>query len=163
MVTISTGSFVGKFEVSINVFTTPKLQQYIDRYSTKYLYDMLGEELFLLWNAGAGTPIYDKLTNPFIFQSRCGKVYESKGIEDMLLGLIYWHYVTDITTKQSINGGIKNSNENSKDASFVLANVHDRYYESLLTYRAIQAWVIDNSIDYPLFNGNCIDMVIPYF
>lgn len=162
-ITITSSDFTGKFELTINEFTSANLTEYIDRYSTKMIIELMGIELFNLWVVDVDAPPYDVLTNPRIFQSSCGKVYESKGIKDMLLGNIFFYYTRDIIQKQSIHGQTKKLNENSTGISFSESNVQARWNESVETYEAIQAYILDNLDVYPTYNGVKQETLIPYF
>jgi hypothetical protein len=165
MAFLSTTDFVGKNSVSLNEFTESDLQSYIDRYETKLLVELFGKALYDLWN-GSTDAIYTTLTAPLIFQSEnccSGKVYESKGIKEMLAGFIYWEYERDIYTQRTLNGSMKQTSENGEDSSHAMSNLHGRYDEALETYNAIQAYIEENSSIYPEFNGVKKFTVIPFF
>ena len=162
---ISITNFAGKYAVSTNEFSENDLNDYIVRYETKLLVELFGKELYDLW-VGSLLTIYTDLTAPMIFQSNgsCGnKVFESKGIADMLTGFIYWEYERDIYTQRTLNGSMKNSSENSEASSQAMANLHGRYNEALDTYEAIQQYITEKSDIYPEFNGVKKHTVIPFF
>lgn len=165
MAVLLTTDFVGKNSVSLNEFTDGDLQSYIDRYETKLLVELFGKALYDLWN-GSTDAVYTVLTAPMIFQAtnKCSnKVFESKGIKEMLAGFIYWEYERDIYTQRTLNGSMKQTSENGEDSSQAMANLHGRYNEALDTYEAIQAYIEENSSVYPEFNGVKKYTVIPFF
>jgi hypothetical protein len=138
-----------------------KIQEYIDRLEVGFLRELFGLELYNLWN-GSALPIYTDLTAPLVFQE-CNKIWESKGIIDMLTGFIYFEYSRDAYTQQTIDGAQKNAGENSENSSFVMANLHGRYSDALTSYEAIQAYICKNSTDYPIFEGVKKYPFIPFF
>lgn len=156
--------FVGKYELSINEENEPKIQLYIDRLENLLLNELFGVDLFTLWD-GSANPIYTTLTTPFMFQDEncMGKIWESKGIVDMLTGFIYWEYSKDAYTQQTIDGAQKNTGENSLNSTFIMANLQGRYADALNTYEAIQAYIKKGSDVYPEFKEVQKHIVIPFF
>jgi len=163
MITITPIDFVGRFETHISEFSETKMQSYIDDKAIIIVNELMGVDLFNLWN-GSALPIYEALTNPFIMQDNCGNIYESKGIKEMLLGFIYFFYHRDIMTQQSINGAVVNANENSDKATFENSMIWKRYNDSVVTYNAIQRYIEQNKVDYPTYKGiPSAGVIIPYF
>jgi len=154
-------NFVGKYELSITEESGLKIQQYIDRLEVGFLRELFGLELYNLWN-GSALPIYTDLTVPLVFQE-CGKIWESKGIIDMLTGFIYFEYSRDAYTQQTIDGAQKNEGENSLNSSFTMANLQGRYSDALTSYEAIQEFVCKNSVTYPSYKGVKKYPFIPFF
>jgi len=162
-IVISSADFTGKFKLTVNEFTISDLDSYIERYTVKFLIELFGKELYDLWSVDETMPPYDALTNPFAFQSSCSKVYESKGVKDMLMGAVYFHYTRDIIQKQSIDGMKRTVAENSTGISFAEGSLHTRWNEAIDTYEAIQAYILDNNVTYPEFNGIKQQVIIPFF
>lgn len=160
---ITTSDFVGKHELTINTFTTAKLQSYIDRYENEYISKLLGVELKDLYLVDINASPYDSITNPFILQSSCGKIYDSKGIKSMLLGFIYFDYTRDILTSQTITGAVRAQNENSDSPSVFESLSWQRFNEAVITYEAIQWYICENLTDYPTFKGVEQKPINPYF
>ena len=161
MVTI--GDFEGKHEIAKNDFTQPKILSYIQDYEQYYAVKLLGVELYDLWVIDPSVIPFDAITNPFNFQSNCGKIYQSKGIRYMLTGFIYFNYVTDLRTQQTLGGAVSKANENSGVATHVQSLAWQRYNESVYTYEAIQAFIRENKVDYPTFRGEELEVANPYF
>jgi hypothetical protein len=155
MATITYNDFVGKFEQTVNQFTEDKLTDYITRYQTIYLIEMLGKELYDLYVQGLEDEdeIYEFIENPFVEQLSCGTILNSRGIKDMLLGFIYFEYQRDAKVQQTINSAVKIKSENSERAGNYDTNIFGRYNESIDTYKAIQQYVIENQSVYPTFRG----------
>lgn len=155
MAYVTVNDFVNKFELTLTDFNTAQLQSYIDRYETISLIELFGKELYDLWVAGIGgaDPIYTKLQDPFTVQLSCGEILNSRGVNDMLLGIIYFYWSRDIITQQSSNGVVEKAGENSTIPSLFRANLQSRYNEAIETYCAIQGYICENSTDYPTFKG----------
>jgi 16S rRNA C1402 N4-methylase RsmH len=68
-----------------------------------------------------------------------------------LLGLIYFQYVKDNKTKQTMNGAVSQQTEVStpSDNTFL----YQRYNDAVRTYQAIQIYINDNIDIYPTFAG----------
>jgi len=155
---IIANDFTGKYEVHISQFTADKLQEYIDRYETSILNKLLGVDLYTLFMADivlpTPQPIYDKIFLPFIEQTECGEILESKGMKDLLTGMIYFYYVRDQYTQMSTLGAVKNKGENSESTTYVMSGLNARWNEAVESYRAIQRYIeLNKSVDYPTFKG----------
>ena len=155
---IIANDFTGKYEVHISQFTADKLQEYIDRYETSILNKLLGVELYNLFIANIVSPtplpIYNKIFLPFIEQTDCGEILESKGMKDLLTGMIYFYYVRDQYTQMSTLGAVKNKGENSESTTYVMSGLNARWNEAVETYDAIQRYIeLNKSVDYPTFKG----------
>jgi hypothetical protein len=159
---VTTVDFIGKYELHISEFTMPVLNEYILRMEEYLLVELFGKELYDLWN-GSAAPEYTVLTAPLTFQDECGKVWQSRGIKDMLTGFIYFDYSRDRYTQQTITGPVKQDGENSGNATHVMSLLTMRYEEALISYQAIQAYIIDNPVTYPEFKGVRKETIIPYF
>ena len=152
---ITVDDFVNKFVLTVGDFNTDKIQAYIDRYETITLQELFGVELFDLWEAGlvATDPIYEFLRDPFTVQLDCGTILNSRGIKDVVLGIVYFHFVTDNYTQQTVNGSVKTKGENSDNVNLLKANVQSRYNEAVNSYGSIQEYICDNLDEYPTFKG----------
>lgn len=152
---ITVDDFVNKFELTIGDFNTDEIQAYIDRYETITLQELFGVELFDLWEAGlvATDPIYEFLRDPFTVQLDSGIILNSRGIKDIVLGVVYFYYKTDDYTQETINGSVKAKSENSDTVNLLKANVQSRYNEAIFSYHAIQAYIIKNKDVYPTYKG----------
>lgn len=152
---VNSTDFVSKFSITKNDFDSGKLDYYIDRYEIITLKELFGVELFDLWAAGiiATDPIYETLRDAFTVQLDCGIILESRGIQDILLGVIYFHYKTDAYTQNTITGSVKSNNENAENVGLFTANIQSRYNEAVCTYNAIQDYIYDNLDVYPTFQG----------
>ncbi len=151
---ISEDDFVGKWELAKN--NDDKIDEYIAEYEEQYLVELLGKELFDLFKADltAGIPntqIYKDIFNPFSITINQAIVITSKGMKKMLVGLIYFQYVKDNKTKQTINGAVNQQTEVStpSDNTFL----YQRYNDAVRTYQAIQTYIIKNKASYLTFAG----------
>ncbi|CAB4128570.1 hypothetical protein UFOVP104_50 [uncultured Caudovirales phage] len=152
--------FVGKYSLNLNQYNIDKIDIYIEKYEKYYLSHLLGAELYALFIADLDinnipqTSIYENIFNSFIIDYN-STVLSSNGIKEMLLGFIYYHITSDLIVNQTSIGGTKAKNENStvmgKNAS-----ITTRFNEAIDTYKAIQCYILDNSVDYTTFNGQPI-------
>lgn len=161
--------YTGKYLITKNATNQAKIQQYIDLYEVQYLIALFGVEFYQQYLDGLALiptpdPLYVKLRDPFTSQMEGNWVdygyglchnqpLISSGIKNMLVGFIYWEYYKDDFSDVNINGQAKTLPENSQNSSVFMANLYSRYNESIRTYHAIQAYIKQNSTDYPNFRG----------
>lgn len=152
---VTAASFINKFETTQNEFDTAKLTNYISRYETITLIELFGKELYDLYVAGliATDPIYEFLRDAFTEQLDSGTILNSRGVDDVTLGVVYFYVHRDGYTQQSINGGVKNTGENSTNVSVFVSNIQSRWDEAITSYQAIQGYICDNLDVYPTFDG----------
>lgn len=145
--------FTGKYAITQSFNADGKLQMYIDTYQSKYMNDLLGAELYVLFQANDEDPIYIKLYDAFSFDSEDGKPYVSEGIEDMLKCFTYAHYQMEdlgIATsfgqvKPNVEAGTLNNNNYQNAIAY--------FNQGVKTYKAIQQYIKENRADYPEFKG----------
>ncbi len=154
---VQTTDFIGKYAISQNNFNTTDLQAFIDKFESKYIYDLLGVTL--------GDLLLDDITTDFtepdtqiykdIFNSlnQDEPLVRSVGIKNMLLGFIYFEYVRTQTVQNTLVGNVVSQNEVSSVVDWSSTGVYSNYNEAIGTYRAIQCYVLDNSATYPEFKG----------
>jgi hypothetical protein len=152
---ITEQDFINKFELTKSTQADALIDAYISRYETITLQRLFGVELFDLWEAGltAADPIYEFLRDPFTVQLDCGLILNSRGIKDVILGIVYYYYVVDRNTQQTINGKNKSKSENADSVTQLQANLQSRYNEAIGSYKAIQEYICDNLDVYPTFKG----------
>lgn len=155
MALITTTDFTNKYKVTLTDFNATELTSYIERYETITLVELFGVELYDLWIAGIGLsdPLYTVLRDPFIEQLDCGIILNSRGVNDMLLGVVYFYWQRDRSTQRTDSGPVKKKAENSESVSHFKANLQSRWDEAIDTYCAIQKYIMENDADYPEFNG----------
>ena len=147
--------FVGFQEVVRSIKDDTKLQYYIDRYEADYIYKLLGAVMgdAFLADIDANTrqpqtQKYKDIFDPFVKQN--GRmIVQSKGMKDLLLSAVFYHYVTERSTVHTQAGAAKSQTE-----SFVLSEstrfAERRFNDSLDTWDAIK-WKIatDTNGNYP--------------
>jgi hypothetical protein len=150
---IDESAFDGKWQLAKS--NEDLIDEYIEEYEEKFLTELLGKELFDLFqddlNAGVpATPIYETIFEAFT-QKINGCIVSSEGMKKMLTGLIYFEYVRDNRVKQTMNGAVEQQTEVStaSDNTFL----YSRYNQAVKTYQAIQAYIINNKDSYPSFDG----------
>lgn len=152
---VTTANFINKYELTLTDFNPAILTAYIARYETITLIELFGKELYDLYIAGiaGGDSIYETLRDAFTVQLSSGLILDSKGVDDMLTGIIYFYYSRDINTQPTSNGNVSSKGENSEKVSEFKANVQSRWDEAITTYSAIQYYILENSSVYPTFEG----------
>lgn len=157
---INVSDFTGKYALSKGMFTESKLLEYIERYQDRYLMELLGIELFNsfkndLVNDVPLSPNFKKIYDPFaedvdILVSRFYRGFSysgiliSNGMKDMLKGFIYYEYAKDLVNQMTPFGNTKPQSENSDIANTLFSMMYNRYNESIVTYQAIQDYIILN-------------------
>lgn len=151
---ISDDDFAGKWELA--KANSDLIDEYIVEYEEQYLIELLGQDLYILFKADLtggvpNTPIYKKIFDPFSITLNQTEVITSKGMKKMLLGLIYFQYVKDNKTKQTMNGAVNQQTEVAVPAENTF--LYQRYNDAVRTYKAIQRYIWENKTDYPDFAG----------
>lgn len=147
-VIITNKDFIGRWKINQSDQTTKDLDEYIAKYEKFYLIQLLGKELFDLFEADLvakvpQTQIYIDIFNEFyVDNDSC--VYHSQGMKAMVLGFVFYHYVKDQRIINTTQGNRINSVEvSSAFPSFSV--LVSRFNESVDNVNAIQ-WFIDDSI-----------------
>ncbi len=150
--------FVGKYALATSTKGNDNIDAYIAEYEEQILIDLLGLELFELFKSDVDsgtkkpvTPIYLTIYDRLNFEY-CGRLLTSFGIKNILLSIIFFHYVRDNTIKQTVNGAVKIQSEVSQpvDQTYLLL----RYNEAIMAYSVIQRYCLENETDvYPAFKG----------
>jgi hypothetical protein len=71
----------------------------------------------------------------------------------MLKYFTFVDYVNNQKITNTVVGNVASSMENSERASNAIAGLSSRYNRGVESYRAIQIYIIENSTNYPTFNG----------
>lgn len=159
---IDAEDFTGRWQIATDCYSETELDAYINKYEDQYLTMLLGVALRDLFVADltAQVPVTARFTdifNPFnIDDDNC--VRRSEGMKEMLLGLVYFHYVRDQRIKNTVSGNVQNQSE--------LATMHNqssgmvlRYNEAVDTYCEIQWYIDDNIGTYPEENMQFIEHI----
>lgn len=159
---IDTSDFgTGKYELYTGMYDAGKINSYITKYEVRYLTELLGTDLYLLFAAdliaGGGTPLEPRflvIFNALSFDW-CHRVVFSDGMREMLTGFIYYEYTKDQIVQMTPLGNVRPVGENSEVAGSLYTQIYNRYNEGVKAYRAIQTYICDNpeSYDYSDFNG----------
>ncbi len=152
---ITSTDFANKFKLSLTTFNKTEIDDYILRYEVITLTELMGKELYDLYVIGiAGSdPIYEQLRDPFTEQLSSGILLNSRGVDDISLGVVYFYWSRDNMTQQTSNGPVKQLGENNEMASVYAANIESRWNEAIKSYTDIQRYICDNLDVYPTFKG----------
>ena len=152
----------GKYVINDNDITRHDLKEYISDYERKFIYQLLGIELGDLFIADLNqefktptTARFFKIFNPLYFKSThpYNTVVQSKGMIDVLKGLVYTEFVKEQNFKNNFNGNSQNLFESGENVPAYKNGVIIKYNQALDSYKAIQEYICDNSTDYPEFDG----------
>lgn len=158
---VSNSDFVGKYQLSKTAYKRPEIEAYIDQYEQPILIQMLGASLFDLFSADLvdGIPasqIYMDIFNPFNIDSDC-EILTSKGIKEIVLGVVYYYYTKDGQQVQTPVGVVNPIGENATDIDLNNITIA-RYNDSIRSARAIQQYILRHRSDYPKFNGQYLTL-----
>lgn len=151
----SPSDYNGQYSINRNKHNTNDIQTCIDSVEETILLELFGVEFktIVLDGVDNGVLIYEKLFNPFNYQDSRDRIWQSKGIKEMLLGFVYFEWFATHSVAVVLDGQRENESENSKSASSLKANNEKRYNDAVKTYRAIQAYINNNLDIYPEFKG----------
>jgi len=171
---ILTSDFVGRWNVSSNKFEEEDFQDYINSYTDDIMNDLLGCNLYTLFNAdlltdpdGRDVPqsveylnIYNAICDDSLSLCCCGNSVPltSYGMQDMLKSMIRFYWLRDQKYKQTISGTSIMDSENSvviKSLHYGLTRQFNRGIES---YQSIQCYIENNKITYPTYSGKCKEL-----
>lgn len=157
---VNSTDFTGKFEVHQGMYDASNIDAYIQKYELRYLVELLGVDLYNAYYLDANAqidhvptdPLFKFIYDPFQYQSNMQywTILYSYGIKEMLLGFIYFEYMKDSITANTLAGSVTQKSENSEGAMLTL---YGKYNDAVKTYRAIQDYILFNSGSYPSFRG----------
>lgn len=148
--------FVGFQEVVRSLTDDPNIDIYIARFEKEYIYKLLGVALGdLFWadiaaNQEPQTQKYKDIFNAFTLQNG-SSIVESKGIKDLLLSAVFYHYVTERSVLHT-QAGAAHSNTESFALSDSVRFAERRFNDMLKSWDAIKYKIsIDTGNNYPTF------------
>jgi hypothetical protein len=154
---VEIADFVGKYELSSSMFTDTTIQSYIDKYEKYYLTLLLGVTEYNAFiddldvNNEPQTAKYTYIYDAFSYDND-GSIIMSNGIKEMLLGLIYYHYINDSIEYNTPIGNVNHTLDNST-LQGITSNTLSRFNDSVVTFQNIQKYICDNLDTYLNFNG----------
>jgi hypothetical protein len=172
---IKTTDFVGVYKLAQTPYTTATLQAFIDANEKSIIRNLLGLELGDLFIASvtAYAPVgarYLALFNALALQvddqassSTWGNyftfsynhIYESRGMKEIILGIIYCLYVSDQQHYQGQSGFVSANADAAVVTSFENAarQGETRHNGVIGDWEAVQYYISQNSTTYPEFKG----------
>lgn len=150
---VQTSQFVGKYALT-KAFNDGQLKivQMIVGIEFKYLNELFGVDLCdVFLDEYTTEPRFIKLMTPFAFE-HCGEVKTCRGIEQMLLGFVYTHYLTEMQGVSTSVGKMTPDPEAGKLDNDL--NVLSFYNESVQDFNMIVDYVRLNCDIYPEMKGN---------
>jgi len=156
---VTTDDFTGTYRLAESIGLTALLQEYIDRYERYYIRQLLGatmgDDFIADKSSPTQDPIYVVLEDAFAMDDNAD-VIESKGMVDMLVAMIFYHFISETQTNHTQSGIAKQAVETSgvltPENAFRYAE--SRFNSALDTVDAIQ-WYCESYApeDYPDYNG----------
>lgn len=165
---INLDCFTGFHNLSRNCYDEEDIQALIDRYEAHYLKKILGNDLANDLYADLDTEgvpqdsLYTVIFDALYYEGQvCYEEvsYDSFGLKDILTGFCFYHIITDERFEHTATGLTKANNENSSMVDAVNSErfAEMRYNQAAEGVRAIQAYIQDNSTDYPTYKGKIIE------
>jgi hypothetical protein len=156
MIIVQISDFTGFWAIATSNKTEDNLQEMIDLQERMYIDKLLGKELADLFveDLEDGVPqdeIFTAIFEPFT--DNCGNY--SRGIKDILKGLIYHDYVSPNQSFHSQSGIGINEVDTTAVQSFENAarNGEIRWNDAIESYEVVQKYITDNLSTYPTYDG----------
>jgi len=147
----------GRYKINLSPSDENDLNEMINNNEKSYIFDLfgvtLGNEIFT-----NPTTARLELTSPFIEKIEDKKV-ESKGLKEILKGLIYFEYVRYAYTKQTPSGIGQPLTEGMSQENYMRHDLTTRYNSAVDSWLAIQ-WKCKNQ-NYPTYDGEELEFIIP--
>ncbi len=152
-VLISKADFVGKYKLANSI--NDEINAFISDNEEDILIDLLGNDLYNLFvlDLASGVPQTQKyldIYNKFTVKIGC-RIFQSKGMKDLLLNIIYSQYSIWNKKKQT-NGGTQNNKVEVSEPSN-MTFVHSFNNDGIKSYKAIQSFCLNDTVNYPEFLG----------
>jgi len=165
---VTTDDFIdGQVRISQTNNSKKQLNTVIDIQEVYVLEELMGSELYALFIADLDIDnqpqtqrfidifdaFYDDSNVSNYYGCWCGKAYRSEGIPQMLQWFIYWEFAKDQPFQNTAVGTVRNVEENSDIVNGSKYGLPMQYNKGVKSYQAIARFMIDNSSDYPEYNG----------
>jgi hypothetical protein len=171
---VKTTDFTGLYAIAQTSYTTPILQAYIDEFEKTFIRKLLGLELGDLFiatvvnNAPVGAR-YLAVFNPLAIQVSglnsgvflngqnwvAGRIFESRGMKEILKGIIYCLYVQGTQSHHSQSGVAKAT----ADVSIIMSGENAarmgeiRHNGIISDWEAVQYYISQNNATYTEYDG----------
>lgn len=160
MALITLDNFTGLYSVAKNRHNEDDLETFIDTYEQERLQELLGCELFTLFEADLDASVpqvpqnspFTEIYEPFCIDDDCG-IVRSYGMVDMVTAFIYFEWVKRMSYLNTSGGTVVADSENSNHANQTSASIYMLYNRAIKSYQAIQHFICENESDYPTFKG----------
>lgn len=135
--------FVGDVRLRVSTNQSADLQACIDRIEKKYLIDLLGYDLYVVFLAGIAGTQYLKLSAGY---------KDFLGLKAMLKYIIYAEWISTANIFTSVNGLSANQAENATALNQAQINQHyDRAYnKGIDIYRSAIEWIEEQNASEPI-------------
>lgn len=165
---IQLSDFVGFHALPRSTAKDVVLQAYIDKYEKKYLNQLMGKTLCDLFvadisNYAPQAARFIAIYNAFT-QLYGSETLESEGMKELLLSLIYYHYITGTDFNPTQSGGAGNVADAARMAGHENnARIGERKYNNAIaTWEAIQYKMSSDAATYPEYVGQKLEPVLSW-
>ena len=158
MSTTQPSDYKESVRISQNELDQDILHEYLDEKEPEYLTDLLGCDLYALYEADLDvngvpqTAPYTTIYEPLCIDDDCGQ-NRSRGIKEMLKGFMYFEYVRE---QHEINSSIGMSKSKGIASDLLLpasTTIKRPYNRSINDYQNIQYYICQNETDFPTYKG----------
>ncbi len=171
---INADDFVGFHAIATSAAIEDVIDAYIAKFEQKFIRQLLGPTLGNLFIADLANttqaPRFAVIEDAFSIQDNdvlvpvvmspteqnYGKIYESEGMKEMLLSMIYFEYVSDRQVRQGQAGTAKSNVDTANVVGFQAAqrSAEKKWNDAIETSESIQWYCsIYKPADYPEFMG----------
>ena len=146
----------------------PVIEDYITRFEATFIKRILGVELGELFitdiqgedsDSAAIEERFQTILDPFTKQDGCNQIYDSKGMKDILAGMVYYEYVIDTQAKHTQSGVVNGDAEVSNILSPINAGrfAEQKWNAIMPSIHAIQWWCgVEDEANYSEYAGTYI-------
>jgi hypothetical protein len=149
---INNTDFTGRYQLASNPNEDARITAYILDFEKSIIYKIFGIELGKDVIANPLDTLNEFVINEFTYEDGCVQLH-SKGLKNALLGIVYWHIITEGRLKPSPLNGVGQNKVEVKKQDTSIQEVYSRWNESVDTIKAIQSYLCIKSSDYPTYKG----------
>ena len=166
---ISSNDFsYGKYTINKSDSTRQDLKEYIENNEQMFIYQLLGIKLGDLFIADIDPSTKQPITqrfidiyNPLYFKYK-NQIRQSKGILEVIKGLIFMEFTREQNFKNNINGNSQNIFESGEMVGAYRNGVTLKYNQAIDSYTSIQAYCYQENETYPEWDGEVKTFMSPF-
>lgn len=139
----------GPLTIPLNGEQETDLTLLITDVEREYLACLFGKELYIIFkadvDANGGVPVLSRFVKVFeaFLEQPDSVLHDSKGIKEMLKGIVYYEWTKDMPTRLATVGIKKTLGENSENVGAIAHDITIKYNRAIRTYCEIQWYMSD--------------------